>query len=115
MPRPPSSPLFPYTTLFRSQWASKVFPETSPEESTSAAGCRTALSAEETNTSVLSFSPRSSTTATRHSVSIWAAGERDSVVFIVKNQYERGEGNRASGALWQSKKCNTHPNLVEHA
>ncbi len=88
-----------------SQVISRILPLMSPAEITSAAACCTALSAADTKTSVLSLflsfgsdSARSTTIATRHSVSSWAAAGRESAIFIgISNQYERREGNCASG------------------
>src|SRR5437764_5172291 len=65
-----------------SQVVSKFLAVTSPEETIALAACKTTLSEVETNKSVFSFSPRSRTTATRHSVSTAAGEERESVIFI---------------------------------
>src|SRR5207302_47902 len=70
---------------------SKFLPVTSPLAITSAAASCTALSFVATKASVLSFSPRSRTTATRHSVSTSAGVEKERFVFILCRTVSLGD------------------------
>src|SRR5438128_8678242 len=70
---------------------SKFLPVTSPLAITSAAASCTALSFVATKASVLSFSPRSRTTATRHSVSTSAGVEKERFVFMLCRTVSLGD------------------------
>src|SRR5262249_8910816 len=106
LPPPSNNRRLVFTPLgLCSNVVSNDLPVISPLAMTSAAACCTFLSATLTKISVLSFSPRSKTTATRHSVSTSAEGEKERVVFIsfVFIQYRRRSANCARSD--QESKC----------
>src|SRR5256886_771056 len=70
---------------------SKFLPVTSPLAITSAAASCTALSLVAAKASVFSFSPRSRTTATRHSVSTSAGVEKERFVFMLCRTVSLGD------------------------
>src|ERR1700746_989300 len=98
LPPPSSSNRFALSLAgLCSSVVSKILPVTSPLAITSVAASRNALSLLATKVSFLSFSPRSSTIATRHSDSTSAGAEKERLVFIVlRFQYPLQDGESAT-------------------